>query len=150
MAIDDVKEFLAGDAPHFSRTIGLKITKCTAELVEGTLEARPDLSNRHGVLHGGAIMTLADTLGGVGTSANLPKGGGTVTIESKTNFFAAVPVGDTARAECTPLAPRPHYDGLANQDRARRRQACGDRHPDPARTPAGKEIELARPAATPR
>ena len=58
MAIDDVKEFLEGDTPHFSRHIGLKITKCTPELVEGTLEARPELSNRHGVLHGGAIMTL--------------------------------------------------------------------------------------------
>ena len=103
MAIDDVKEFLEGETPHFSRLVGLKITKCTPELVEGTLEARPELSNRHGVLHGGAIMTLADTLGGVGTSANLPKGGGTVTIESKTNFFAAVPKGDTARAVCMPL-----------------------------------------------
>jgi len=103
VAIEDVLSFLEGDTPHFSRTIGLKITKCTPELIEGTLEARPELSNRHGVLHGGAIMTLADTLGGIGTSANLPKGAGTVTIESKTNFFAAVPVGDTARAECTPL-----------------------------------------------
>jgi uncharacterized protein (TIGR00369 family) len=61
------------------------------------------VSNRAGVLHGGAIMALADTLGGAGTIANLPEGASTVTIESKTNFFAAVPVGDTARAECTPL-----------------------------------------------
>jgi 1,4-dihydroxy-2-naphthoyl-CoA hydrolase len=54
-------------------------------------------------MHGGAIMTLADTIGGLATTANLPDGFGTVTIESKTNFLAAVPVGDTARAECTPL-----------------------------------------------
>ena len=103
MAVDDVTGFLGSDRPHFSRFIGLKITHVSPERVEATLEAREELSNRHGVLHGGAIMTIADTIGGVGTSANLPKGGGTVTIESKTNFFAAIPVGDTAKAECTPL-----------------------------------------------
>jgi uncharacterized protein (TIGR00369 family) len=103
VAAEDVKAFLDGDKPHFARFIGLKITHVSPERVEATLEAREDLSNRHGVLHGGAIMTIADTIGGVGTSANLPAGGGTVTIESKTNFFAAIPVGDTAHAECTPL-----------------------------------------------
>jgi 1,4-dihydroxy-2-naphthoyl-CoA hydrolase len=55
------------------------------------------------VMHGGAIMAMADTLGGAGTIANLPEGARTVTIESKTNFFAAIPVGDTARGEATPL-----------------------------------------------
>ncbi len=103
MAVDDVKEFLGSDKPHFARFIGLKITHVSPERIEATLEAREELSNRHGVLHGGAIMTIADTIGGVGTSANLPTGGGTVTIESKTNFFAAIPVGETAKAECTPL-----------------------------------------------
>jgi len=48
-------------------------------------------------------MTFADNLGGKATSANLPQGSGTTTVESKTNFFAAIPVGDTAHAECTPL-----------------------------------------------
>ena len=48
-------------------------------------------------------MALADTLGALATVANLPEGATTTTIESKTNFFAAIPVGDTARAECTPL-----------------------------------------------
>ena len=49
------------------------------------------------------LWRLADNLGGTATIANLPKGGRTATIESKTNFFASVPVGDIARAECTPL-----------------------------------------------
>jgi 1,4-dihydroxy-2-naphthoyl-CoA hydrolase len=49
------------------------------------------------------VMALADNLGGTATMANLPKGGRTATIESKTNFFAAIPAGDTAHAECTPL-----------------------------------------------
>ncbi len=48
-------------------------------------------------------MALADDLGGAATIINLPEGATTATIESKTNFFAAINVGDTARAECTPL-----------------------------------------------
>jgi uncharacterized protein (TIGR00369 family) len=48
-------------------------------------------------------MTLADTIGGLATTANLPDGFGTVTIESKTNSLAGVPVGDTARGTCRPL-----------------------------------------------
>jgi uncharacterized protein (TIGR00369 family) len=54
-------------------------------------------------MHGGAIMALADTLGGVATALNLQAGAGTTTIESKTNFFAAGRPGETVRAECTPL-----------------------------------------------
>ena len=103
MSIEGVKQFLEGDQSHFSRHIGLKITSYSMEKIEGEIKTGPEHSNRAGVMHGGAIMTLADTLGGVGTTANLPEGSGTVTIESKTNFFSAIPVGDTARAECTPL-----------------------------------------------
>jgi len=71
--------------------------------VTAELEVREELTNGYGILHGGAIMTFADNLGGKATSANLPQGSGTTTVESKTNFFAAIPVGDTAHAECTPL-----------------------------------------------
>src|SRR6266446_1228456 len=67
------------------------------------LLVREDLANRNGALHGGAVMAIADNLGGTATFLNLPEGAGTTTIESKTNFFAAVPLGDTLRAECTPL-----------------------------------------------
>jgi uncharacterized protein (TIGR00369 family) len=48
-------------------------------------------------------MALADNLGGTATTANLKDGQSTTTIESKTNFFTAVPIGDTAYAECLPL-----------------------------------------------
>jgi uncharacterized protein (TIGR00369 family) len=48
-------------------------------------------------------MALADMLGGTAATANLPEGAGTTTIESKTNFFAPVPLGDSVFAECTPL-----------------------------------------------
>ena len=103
MSIEQVKKFMESGAPGLVTTLGFRLTHCSEERVEATLVARPEVSNRAGVLHGGALMALADTLGGAGTIANLPEGASTVTIESKTNFFAAVPVGDVARAECTPL-----------------------------------------------
>ena len=103
MSIERVREFLDSDKPGFMKLIGFKLGDYSADKVEGFVEVRPDLSNRGGVMHGGAIMAMADTLGGAGTIANLAEGARTVTIESKTNFFAAIPVGDTARGEATPL-----------------------------------------------
>jgi 1,4-dihydroxy-2-naphthoyl-CoA hydrolase len=89
--------------PPFADFVGMKVTHVSADKVEAELVVREELSNRFGALHGGAVMALADNLGGTATFANLPAGGRTATIESKTNFFAPVPVGDTAHAECTPL-----------------------------------------------
>ena len=98
-AITDTSQF---DAP-FAQYLGLKLTHVSAERVEAELTARKELATVPAILHGGAIMALADNLGGVATVVNLPKGARTATIESKTNFFTAIPVGETARAECTPL-----------------------------------------------
>lgn len=89
--------------PPFAELIGMKITLLSADKVTAELPVRAELGNRFGILHGGAIMALADNLGGTATVANLPEGTTTTTIESKTNFFAAVPAGDTAYAECIPL-----------------------------------------------
>ncbi|MGA2895943.1 MAG: PaaI family thioesterase [Xanthobacteraceae bacterium] len=89
--------------PPFANLIGMKITHVSRDKVLAELVVREDLNNRFGTLHGGAVMALADNLGGTATVANLPPGGRTATIESKTNFFTAIPVGDTAYAECTPL-----------------------------------------------
>jgi uncharacterized protein (TIGR00369 family) len=75
----------------------------TRERIMAELPAREELNNRHGIMHGGAIMALADNLGGTGATANLKPGQRTATIESKTNFFASIPIGDIAYAECTPL-----------------------------------------------
>ena len=94
---------MADKQPAFAQFLGLKITHVSPERVTGELFAREDLNNRFGIMHGGAIMALADNLGGTATTANLKDGQSTTTIESKTNFFAAVPIGDTAYAECTPL-----------------------------------------------
>ena len=89
--------------PPFADHLGVKITHMSAEKVTAELPMREELNNRFSIMHGGAIMALADNLGGTATSANLKPGQTTTTIESKTNFFAAIPVGDTAYAECTPL-----------------------------------------------
>ena len=87
----------------FADFLGINLTHISPERVEAELTVRKELATVPDILHGGAIMALADNLGGVATVVNLPKGARTATIESKTNFFAAIPVGDTARAECTAL-----------------------------------------------
>jgi 1,4-dihydroxy-2-naphthoyl-CoA hydrolase len=89
--------------PPFAKLMGMNITHLSRDKVVAELFVRDDLENRMGILHGGAIMAFADNLGGTATTANLPPGARTATIESKTNFFAPIPIGDTAHAECTPL-----------------------------------------------
>src|SRR3954453_13388341 len=91
------------DPLPFARLMGISVVSVTPDLVIGELIVREDLCTRPAVLHGGAYMAFADTIGAIATVANLKDVETTTTIESKTNFFAAVPLGDTARAECTPL-----------------------------------------------
>jgi uncharacterized protein (TIGR00369 family) len=102
MTAEYVSQFVADPLP-FARLLGLELVTATPERVEAVLPVREELCTRPAVLHGGAVMALADTLGAIATMANVAEGVTTTTIESKTNFFAAIPVGDTARAECTPL-----------------------------------------------
>ena len=94
---------LAHQQPPFAQFLGMKITHISPQHVTAELVAREELNNRFGIMHGGAIMALADNLGGTATTANLKAGQSTTTIESKTNFFAAIPIGDVAYAECTAL-----------------------------------------------
>jgi uncharacterized protein (TIGR00369 family) len=93
----------ADEQPPFANLLGMKITLVSLDRVTAEMPVTEALSNRNGVLHGGALMALADNLGGTAAVANLPEGASTATIESKTNFFAGIPVGDIAKAECTPL-----------------------------------------------
>lgn len=87
----------------FSTLLGLEFTEASPELVVAELRVRKELCTRPDVLHGGAIMALADTLGATATVLNLKDGQGTTTIESKTNFIAAAPIDTTVRAECRPI-----------------------------------------------
>jgi uncharacterized protein (TIGR00369 family) len=89
--------------PPLVDLLGIKITHISTEKVTAEIPVTEKIANRNGAMHGGVVMALADNLGGTAAVANLPKGGRTATIESKTNFFAAIPLGDTAYAECTPL-----------------------------------------------
>jgi uncharacterized protein (TIGR00369 family) len=87
----------------FPEVLGVRFVEASAELVCGQLTVRDDLCTVPGIMHGGAIMAFADTLGAVGTVLNLPPGAGTTTIESKTNFFAGAPAGAVVTGVCTPL-----------------------------------------------
>jgi 1,4-dihydroxy-2-naphthoyl-CoA hydrolase len=89
--------------PPFGRWLGMKLTHVSPERVVAQAVVREELTNRNGVLHGGAAMALADNMGGTATFLNLPEGAATTTIESKTNFFAACALGETITAETTPL-----------------------------------------------
>jgi 1,4-dihydroxy-2-naphthoyl-CoA hydrolase len=93
----------AVEQPPFADFMGMKITLLTRERITAELVIREELGNRNGVCHGGAIMAFADNLGGTATVANLTEEFATTTVESKTNFFAGIPIGETAYAECTPL-----------------------------------------------
>jgi uncharacterized protein (TIGR00369 family) len=83
--------------------LGIRLTSVEPDLVRAEMPVRDDLCTVPGILHGGAVMAFADTLGAVGTFANLGAGQGTTTIESKTNFFAAGRTGTTITGECKPL-----------------------------------------------
>ena len=87
----------------FPSVLGMRITSVTKDGVKAELDVRRELCTVPGILHGGAIMAFADTLGAVGTTVHLPEGAGTTTIESKTNFFGAGREGTTVTGECTPL-----------------------------------------------
>jgi 1,4-dihydroxy-2-naphthoyl-CoA hydrolase len=76
-----------------AKTIGIEVSSAEPTKVVGTMPWREDLCTTMTVLHGGALMAFADTLGAVCASLNLPEGAITTTIESKTNFFRAVTEG---------------------------------------------------------
>lgn len=94
---------IAEAQPDFARHLGARLVSASPDRVELEMPVTQDLANRNGVLHGGAIMGLADNAGGTATFLNLPKGLATTTLESKTNFLRPIRLGDTARAICTPL-----------------------------------------------
>jgi len=89
--------------PLLPGLMGLTLTEATPERVTATMPVRPDLCTTGGILHGGAVMAFADTLGAVGTFVNLPAGARTTTVESSTKFLAGAPQGTTVSGECTPF-----------------------------------------------
>ena len=83
--------------------MGIHLREASKDRIVATMRVRADLCTTGGVLHGGAMMAFADTLGAVGTFQNLPKGAGTTTIDSNTKFIGSAPLGTTVVGECIPF-----------------------------------------------
>ena len=91
-------------APLFPGLMGITVTEMSAERVVATMTVRPDLCTTGGILHGGALMAFADTLGAVGTVANLPpQGKRTTTTDSSTKFIGGAKVGTEVSGESVAL-----------------------------------------------
>jgi len=87
----------------FAELLGIVFVSADKDRVVAELTVRDELCTRPPVMHGGAIMAFADTLGAAGTILNLPEGAGTTTLESKTNFIAGAPLGARLIGEATPV-----------------------------------------------
>ena len=98
--IADIQKLFAGIFPGL---MGIRITVLEPDRVVAEMEVRQDLCTAGGILHGGASMAFADTLGAVGTLVNLPEGKGTTTTDSSTKFIGAAKVDTTVVGECTAL-----------------------------------------------
>jgi len=87
----------------FAELLGIRILSAVPERLMAEMVVRDNLCTLPPVLHGGAVMAFADSLGAYATMLNLPEGANTTTIESKTNFLAPAPAGTTVTGECVPL-----------------------------------------------
>lgn len=88
----------------FAQHLGIEIIEATKERVVGKLLVRAELCTTGGTLHGGAVMSFADSLGAIGAFLSLPDGArSTTTLESKTNFLSAAKAGTTVTGEATPV-----------------------------------------------
>jgi len=98
----DIGKRILGNQP-FPTLMGVEVVSAEKDAVRARLVVRPDLCTAGNIMHGGAIMAFADTLGAIGTVLNIPREAGTTTIESKTNFLSAAREGTTVHAEATPI-----------------------------------------------
>ncbi|HXZ88202.1 MAG TPA: PaaI family thioesterase [Candidatus Binataceae bacterium] len=103
MAATDPLTVLKESQLPFAELLGIRFLSAAPERVQAEMDVRAELCTNPPVLHGGAVMAFADTLGACATILNLRDGASTTTIESKTNFFAPAPVGTRVTGECVPL-----------------------------------------------
>jgi uncharacterized protein (TIGR00369 family) len=89
--------------PLFPGLMGLRLMQIAPERVVAEMQVRPDLCTTGGILHGGAYMAFADTLGAVGTVLNLAEGKRTTTTDSSTKFIAGARVHSVITGECVAL-----------------------------------------------
>jgi len=100
--MDLLSHFKENPVP-FARLLGIELVSMEADRVVAEMTIREDLCTSPAIAHGGVLMAFADTLGAVATVANLPQGGSTTTVESKTNFLRAAPLGLRITGEATPI-----------------------------------------------
>src|SRR5919199_1502885 len=113
--------------PAFAEHVGIEVIETRPDRVVGRIVVGPQHSNGRDRVHGGAIMSLADTLGAIGTVLNLPEGAATTTIESKTNFLAAGR-GPQLIGEATPRRPGVTAPSAPPAAPARLPSNVGDEH----------------------
>ena len=89
--------------PLLPGLLGVRLLEVAESRVLAELEVRPSLCTTGDILHGGAYMAFADTLGAVGTFVNLGPGQRTTTTDSSTKFIAAARVNSKIRGECVAL-----------------------------------------------
>jgi len=88
----------------FAELMGVTFVEADKDRVLARMLVRPDLCTLHHIIHGGAIMALADSVGAAATVINLPEDAkGTTTLESKTNFIGGAKQGTTVTAIATPV-----------------------------------------------
>ena len=87
----------------FAALMGVQFVEAGPDQVVASLQVHEDLCTAGHIVHGGALMAFADTVGAAATVLNLPEGAGTSTLESKTNFLRGAPVGGVLIATATPM-----------------------------------------------
>ena len=100
MSVESLQQVLD---PLFPGLMGVRLVEAEAGRVVGELVVRPDLCTIGSILHGGAYMAFADTLGAVDTVLNLGEGKRTTTTDSSTKFIGTAAVNTTVIGECVPL-----------------------------------------------
>jgi uncharacterized protein (TIGR00369 family) len=90
-------------AMPFAVHTGVEVVSASKDEVKARLEWAPERCTTAGLMHGAALMTMADSAGAVCAFLNLPEGAGTSTIESKTNFFRGVKEGGVVESVSRPL-----------------------------------------------
>lgn len=99
----DVEAMQQRLAPLFPGLMGVRLTALAPERVTAEMRVRPELCTAGGILHGGAYMAFADTLGAVGTVINMAPGKRTTTTDSSTKFISGAKVDTTVTADCVAL-----------------------------------------------
>ena len=123
---------IAAHQPPFAKLMGVKIIEVSRDRVVAEIVVREELTNRNGGLHGGAVMGIADNIGGTATFVNMPPGRRHHHDREQDQFLRRGAGRRHHPGGMHAAAPRAHHHGLADPDHPQRRPARGDRHPDPA------------------